>query len=205
MSQILKIAYTKIDKCNIADVLLNTHDHCTGHVYLIDSSKNILLGHNEKHDNVCSFGGFSNPGETLMETIIREFSEETLDCVLTSDSLKSYILSSSVVITRRSIKGQHYTVFCEVENRNFDLLKINNELKKARTNPSLTPDQLENDRIVMVNLSTIANAINFEDNKLKNITIFDSTNEKVNIRDINIPAYKWFIQSLNDNNLDGIF
>ena len=197
--------YTKIYRNNVSDILLKTRDHCTGHVYLLNINRNLILGHNEKHDNVCSFGGFRNSGETLMETITREFREETLDCVLPYDVLEKMLLEKSVIITRTSIKGQHYTVFCNADDHDFDLEKINHKFKNALTDPDLTPDQMENDQIVMVNLDVVADAIRQNESSTKIIVVPDITNSDCKIRDINVPAYKWFIESLTNNNLDDIF
>ena len=184
----------------------STRNHCTGHVYLLDINSYMILGHNLNHDNVCSFGGFSNPEETLMETIIREFREETLDCVLPHNVLEKLLLEKSVIITRRSVKGQHYTVFCNAKDHYFDPEKINREFKNALTDAFLTIDQKENDRIVMVKLDVIADVIQTNENtSTKIIVVPDITNSDCNIRDINVPAYQWFIRSLANNNLDDIF
>ena len=60
---------------------------------------------------------------------------------------------------------------------------------------------MENDRIVIINLDIIANAIRLnKDTTNKLIVISDIAENNYNIRDINIPAYQWFIQSLAENN-----
>lgn len=198
------MSYTKIDKSEISNVLTKTNDHHTGHVYLLDSNRNLILGHNKKYDNVCSFGGFSEVGETLLDTIIREFKEESLECVFPAGDLKKLLLEDSIIITRNRDGKQFYTAFCNVKNYKFNLEEINKNFTQALTNPDLKAGQKENDRIVIVNLDTIANAIKLNPGA-KQIVVPDITNNNCNIRDINIPAYQWFIQSLADNNLDNMF
>jgi hypothetical protein len=58
----------------------------------------VILGHNEKYDNVCSFVG-SNAGETLISTIMRKFSEESLDTIMPIEHLEHLLLHKSVIIT----------------------------------------------------------------------------------------------------------
>src|SRR5437763_681911 len=105
------VQYTKV-----IPLILPTSDHCTGHVYLITKHNDMLcviVGHNTLHNNAASLGGFKKGSETLLETIYREFSEETLDCLMPTVDLGRR-LEHSTIITRRSDKGQHYTAFIDV-------------------------------------------------------------------------------------------
>lgn len=192
----LQITYTEInDPIEIATTL-NTTGHSTGHVYLIyknkDESYNIILGHNEKYDNLASFGGFSEEGETLLQTICREFDEEALGCIFSEETLISLLQNHSVMITRKSVKGQHYTVFCNATGLEFDESKINGDFLIRRQNPELTVCQKENDYIVVVSLAEIEQNLMIDNKDV----VMDSNGKVQRIRDINIPAYKWFFDYL---------
>lgn len=197
-----EISYTQLT-CNY-ELLTTTRNHITGHVYLIfrDDQGNyqVILGHNEKHDNVASFGGFSEEGENLLQTICREYSEETLDCILSLDDLISALATKSVVITRKSPKGHHFTVFCNVTGLSFNLKTIQSNFKEKLNQPDIKSCQQENDNIVVVNLKDIENAIRENNYVVKD---FDFHNQK--IRDINVPAYKWFVNALKANMVSGLF
>jgi hypothetical protein len=196
----MDISYTVAD-----DSVLDGTDHCTGHVYLFtiyNEMIHVILGHNKKHNNCASFGGFANPNETLRETICREFSEETLDCVMSTSDLIT-CLSNCMIITRTSSKGKHFTIFCN-SGKIFDFSKISSDFVNALQNPNLTQDQQENDYLTMVPLVNIINAFNLNDvsvisggfqtaTDFSNFIVKDYKNNDVKIRDINVPAYKWII------------
>lgn len=190
-----EITYTEINDPTEIAKILNSTGHCTGHVYLIfkdenkhDSTHNIILGHNEKHDNLASFGGFSEEGETLLQTICREFAEEALGCIFTEETLIDLVHNYSVMITRKSVKGQHYTVFCNVSGLEFNESVINDHFLLERQNPYLTECQKENDYLVVVPLVEIEQKLMIDNSNL----VTDSNGKLQKIRDINVPAYKWF-------------
>lgn len=199
-NQINQMQYTRINTKDIPDVLNKKDQHCTGHVYLMNSDYDILLGHNKKYKNVCSFGGFASPGESLADTVLREFQEETLGTVMNSEALSELILTKSIMITRTSPKGRHYTLFCNSNAFDFDLDLINATFALKLTDPNLTADQLENDYVTIVNLKSVSAVI--EQNKLDTT---DINGFVVHLREINIPAYKWLISALANDELKNFY
>lgn len=200
----MDIQYTVVD-----NAVLDTTDHHTGHAYLFtayNGTAHVILGHNKKHNNCASFGGFANPNETLQETICREFSEETLDCVMPISDLIN-CLSNGIIITRTSSRGKHFTIFCNPE-KTFDFSKINNDFQDASQNPNLTPDQKENDYLTMVPVTAIATMLSqyevLGSTDFSNFIVKDHMNTDVKIRDINVSAYKWIImqEALLNRNRD---
>jgi hypothetical protein len=195
------ISYTTIETEHIPAILINTYDHCTGHVYLIfknDQNKyEIILGHNEIHDNLASFGGFKNSGESLLQTICREYAEESLECIFPEDDLVNHLMHNSVMITRKSDKGQHYTIFCNVTGLKLDRKSIQVQFKNKRTNPDLTKDQKENDNIVFVSLDNIQQSVDG--------SVIDCDGNIQKIRNINMPAYNWFLIALKNGSINTIF
>ena len=182
------MAYTIVDPS-----VLNTKSHITGHVYLITNDC-VILGHNEKHNNVASFGGFNEEGETLLETLQREFQEESLYCLFDNNTLEKY-LRNAKVITRLSPKGRHYTFFAWINDITFDIKEININFKKALANPNLTDSQKENNYLVMVKLTDIQKVItngSTDDIIVKN----HFGDDELRIRNINIPAYNFFFANL---------
>lgn len=191
--------------------VLNTTEHCTGHIYLYTKYNGInhfIIGHNKEHNNGASLGGFKKLfnhlkiQETLLETICREFSEETLDCLFSKDKTNDLInyLTKGIFTTRKSEKGQHYVVFCDATNMVFDMEKINIEFKQKLNDPNLTPDQQENDYLTMVSFDNIKTALhNNESNKSSdNIIVKDHANVDIKIRNVCIPAFKWILTSKSE-------
>jgi ADP-ribose pyrophosphatase YjhB (NUDIX family) len=195
-----QITYTEIDKIKILDTLSGT-EHCTGHVYLIlkhCGEPHVLLGHNAEHNNICSFGGFSDNGESLLNTILREHQEETLGCACSQEKLAVLLSYKSRMITRKSPKGQHYTAFTEVPEdfSDIDIDDSNMKLTEKLKNPDLTECEKENDYLVLVPLNTIRAAL--ENHKPgQKLLVKDTKGVENEIRDINIPAYRWYFSQLD--------
>jgi inhibitor of KinA sporulation pathway (predicted exonuclease) len=197
LSVYYSITYTEITGADISETLLNTTTHCTGHVYQIFKVQDkpfVLLGHNEKHNNIASFGGFKEKDvpETLLGTIIREHREETLGCVLSDEELSKLLLTESKLITRSSVKGQHYTTFIEVSS-DINLDEANRKFKERLNNPELTEDERENDYLVLVSLDTIRDAVVTNPVTGPIVLVKDINGVQNEIRDINVPAYKWLL------------
>lgn len=181
------IQYTKVNSS-----ILNTKEQCTGHVYLFtkyNSTICVIVGHHAIHNNAASLGGFKKDDETLLENICREFSEETLDCLMNKDELV-HRLYNSPFITRKSVKGQHYTAFTDVRDIVFDMNRINSELTEKLKNPDLAPDQREHDYLTLIPLDNIKKALT-SNNTNDNIIVKDYMGLDIKIRDINVPAYRW--------------
>jgi hypothetical protein len=180
--------YTVIPQEKIKETLLNTYDHFTGHVYLLYKTyvDMVVLGHNKKHDNVASFGGFAEVKENLLETIRREFREESRGTVLTEEKLIEILQNKSVMITR-TLKGkQYYTLFCMADQLLDDMKTIQKNFQEKQKEPGLTDGEKENDNIVFIPIENIKQNID----KIELITDIDGKPQK--IREINIPAYKCF-------------
>lgn len=192
------IVYTKIATEATKDILCLTQNHCSGHIRLFfkqdDKHLITILGHNEKYDNVTSFGGFADPNETLLDTLLREYMEESLGAVTTEQMMKDLLLKECTIIHRKSNKGDHYTVFCIIDNISFDIKTIRTKFKHERSKPNLNSGQKENDDIVFVGLDTITNA--FGENLSADVIVENTERNKVTIRGINMPAYKWFADAL---------
>lgn len=181
--------YTRIPSNDVKKVLLETIDHVTADVYLLDGNSNFILAHNKKYDNVCSFCGFKNGAESLIDTIIRGYRDESLDCVYDYVELKTFMLTNSVVITGTSASGKHFTVFCKI-NYEFDQKQINTMFTEALENPWLLECQEENDKIVKIKMETILEAINNQ-----TLIVTDEDNIEYKIRDINVPAISWYLSN----------
>jgi len=187
-----QIAYTVVS--NIEETL-QIKTHATGHVYMIHKGV-VFLGYTDKHHNIFSIGGFVNENndETLFDTIVRECQEETLNCVIQKGDLLTLLINNSVGITRKSPKGHHYTFFCDVSSLNLDLKAMQREFLIRRSNPNLTKDQQETDRLVGVELKTIKTSI---EQGTRLVTDVDGT--EYTIRDINEPAYKWLFSVIHED------
>lgn len=190
--KLMDIQYTKVDTS-----ILNTKDHCTGHVYLMSKYNNcyyVVMGHNKLRNYCTSFGGFKNSSsETLMDTICREFSEETLNCLINNHDLKKY-LSKSTIITRKSPKGQHYISFSIIPNAIFDIKKIDTNFKQLLKNPNLTTDEQENDYLTLIPLVNIQNALMKKIN-INDFIVKDYLNHDVKIRDISVTVFEWIFDN----------
>lgn len=202
------IPYARITADSIKKVFETTVDHCSGHVYPLITMEGqlcVILGHNAKYGNVASFGGFSEQHEnksankeSLLETILREYAEESLGCITTKDEMREKLFNSCALITRRSPKGQHYTAFCNVDDLGFDYQKANDKFKQIRSDPNsnLTEGEKENDYIVCVPLDGIKkNDIKCDEAPHENVVTKDYTGQEVTIRGINMPAYRWLFSS----------
>ena len=199
----MDVSYERIPFNQIRKTLETTFDHCSGHVYpllKLDDQLCVLVGHNAKYGNVASFGGFSEQyegsqdKESLLETILREYEEESLECVTDRETLKNKIFEKSALITRKSPKGCHYTIFCFFDNLNIDPSIINQKFKEKRNDPNLTltKGQLENDYVVCIPLNNIKE----QDKGLMNdLTTSDFNDNEITIRSINMPAYRWLLSS----------
>jgi len=182
--------------------VLSTTNHRTGHVHLYitrEGRRYAILGHNREHDNLAVLGGFSNAGETLLETIQREFMEESLGCIFDTGTIKGY-LESGTVYTRTSSMGQHYTVVCDIGECLIDIDEVNAKFRHALKDPNLTADQRENDFLVMVPLDEIGSAIEGNDSDVLVQVNLDGKDMNLRIRNINIPGYKFVL-----SNLDTVF
>lgn len=190
------IHYTQIAESNTNNILCSAKNHCSGHIRLFFEQNGLfytILGHNEKYDNVTSFGGFADPGETLLDTLLREYMEESLGSITTETTMRNLLLDKCTLIHRRSVKGDHYTVFCML-NYVPDIKTIRENFKTARSGPNLNSGQKENDDIVFVSLDVIVSA--FSENIEIDVCVKNSENNLVKIRGINMPAYKWFVDHL---------
>ena len=102
------------------DSVLKRTDGATVHVYLFCESTGIqyvFAGHNKKHNNIASFGGFIEKGETVENALIREFREESHECIISVNELNQYLSQDSViVINRKSVKGEHFTFFINISS-----------------------------------------------------------------------------------------
>lgn len=176
----------------VTPAALNLTNHITGHVYLfvkIGEKDFVILGHNEDHDNVASFGGFierGEPKETVRQTILREFQEETLGVLMNSEVLSSF-LQQGRIITRQSPKGHHFTVFCQIGNFNID--GMNNRFVTIRQNQKLTEAERENDYLVALEVEKIKEAIERAPND-KEVYV-----DGIHLRDINVAVFKWFFSN----------
>jgi hypothetical protein len=92
---------------------------------------------------------------------------------------------------------------CNASDDKFDIQKINKSFSVALHNTNLTADQRENDRIIMVNLNMIEREIAASPTS-KIITLKDISNDSVNIRNINVHAYKWGFQARKDRALNSL-
>jgi len=188
------INYDRISKSAIPELFTNTFDHCTGHVYLLFKKNGeyyVIVGHNKDHDNIASFGGFVAPGESLKTTILREYEEETLNCLFPTKQIERMLLDCNMIITRKSAKGQHYTAFCDIGSTNVDIEEIEQKFAVALTDPNLTADQKENDKLVVIALRDIMEKIDEVSPIVK-----DSNGIDRKIRDINMPAYRYLIKNI---------
>jgi len=180
------MSYTIVDPC-----VLDLTTHSTGHVYIITKNRNVILGHDKKYDHIGSFGGFGDPDETLLQTILREWDEESHGSIMDKETLVKY-LKTGKIIMHSSPKGQHYTFFCKIDDLEFDIKDINTKFADSISKPDLKEDQLEHDYIVMVSLDDIKEALAKGDDKIKN-----SFGKVEKIRNINISCYNFFFANFD--------
>lgn len=185
------MAYTHFTGDSLKEKLSNVRDHCSGHVIVlmsIDDKLHIVLGHHSFYDALATFGGFSQEGETLMETILRRSSEESLDSIVDKSTMEDLLMNSIAMITRKSAKGRHYSVFVKVSG---DFSEMKEQFTQASSKPDLTEGQKENDYLALVPLANITS-----DDQTK-----DFEGNPVNIRDVTLDGYKWLHNAIRQGTI----
>lgn len=172
--------------------IIDTTTHITGHVFIITKHNEVILGHNKYFDYIASFGGYKDHNETLLDTILREWNEETHECIINSEQLVKYINKSKIIMNHTE-KGDHYTCFCKIDDMEFDINIINKYFTQAISQPILKEDQLENDYMVMISLDDIMMSLSKGDDKVKN-----HFGKYEKIRKTNISYYKIY-EALTQN------
>lgn len=214
--------YAQINSLEIKEIFNTNHLHHSAHIYLffediIENNKKLFFiqGHNKEHNNIDSFGGFrDDKDKSLLETILREFSEETLDCICDGNILTKFIFEKSIIITRQPI-GQinnnqiRYIIFCNITDLGIKYENIHNIFEsfiKKSQNINLTESQKENDYLVCIDIDDIMKSLDdyseFPKNK-KVIVYFNGKQEE--IRNGNLRSWQWFIKSYKLGELKHIF
>lgn len=142
--------------------------HASAHIVIINNDdnnieKNIIFGQNKKYKNLAHFGGLPNPSETVIETAVREFQEESLNSIMDSETLRSKLenpIASKISFAqsvRRDLYVDHYCFFLETK---FDFDGAADQFIVNRQNLELTIDQQENEKLISVPLSNLKQSIN---------------------------------------------
>lgn len=184
--------------------------HASAHIVVVNNlaqKKYIIFGQNKKYKNLAHFGGLPNNSETVIETAVREFQEESLNSIMDSDTLYSKLQNPLVtrVSFAQSVRDEsyldHYCFFLETS---FDFNVAADKFLINREDPELTIDQQENKNLVSVPLSNIEQSIqhllNADPNeitfdKVQNIYVNDINNEPYLLRSYSIFPLLFWIRS----------
>ena len=123
-------------------------------VYVFSRTKgynNIIFGKNAKYGNITSFGGYREEGETLLETTVREFMEETLGVLCSEDKIREHLLNYSYVLKKITPKGICYNSFVFIDV-NFRECVEKFETKLKEEWDTLPKEMKENSTLVAVDI-----------------------------------------------------
>lgn len=135
---------TSFENGNRAEFLQRT-DHYSAHVALwtYDNVLRLIVGITRSSNQLTTFGGKADVGETVCETAIREFQEETLGSIYTEGELRSILTSSPDVISfcRISGVGKHYNFYVFVDALPTNFAACEAEYAKRINDPVYTPSE----------------------------------------------------------------
>lgn len=195
------MAYTKINKKLIPEMLEQRGHHFTCHIYLINSNGDILLDYDKRQNDVSSYGGFSFLEENVVDTIMRELKKKAIGCIINLSNIVELLCEKSIMITKNIGRKRHYVFFCNIDDLKLDIGNINNYfvIKSDESSQASQASQakklnlyFENHNIVSVNLADIKKSI--ESNSL---AVVDYNNNFVYLKEINYFAYKWFLNNID--------
>lgn len=160
-------------------------NHTSAHIYLIHKH-HIILGYNARYNILASIGGYKDKSENLIQTISREYEEETLNAITPTEQLNYFITNSSICIS----DNLRYSIFCNISNLELNYNTISHNFKRLALNPNLTSYQKEYDDIITLPLLDIYTSIKDESYQVLNM----------NIRKENIDIYRWYFNNVLSNN-----
>lgn len=142
-----------------------TTDFHSSSVYLITKPKedcefHLLMGYNKEYDNVCSFGGGAEPGETPLDTAIRETEEETNGKICSDATLKEALQHPSTRILVKNPPGGKtiYIYVVELEPSQINPFFAADYKSYVDTNLAQLPqERKENRELVQVPFSVLRN------------------------------------------------
>lgn len=149
-----KMAYSQNEKWISINETTSTKNHSSSHIFAIDEKKNFIFGQNKKYKNLAHFGGFPNPDETVMETAIREFQEESLNSIIDTQKLHNLLQDphftkvSFAQSIKNNVYSNHYCFF--LRSHDFDFNSAESQFSINRENPHLSIDQQENQCLVTI-------------------------------------------------------
>lgn len=126
---------------------MNKSDHYSAHVALWNSDMGLICGITSDTHEISTFGGLAENNETVLQTIVREFQEETLGILFTNEQLIS-ILHDSQHFVRKSDLGNHYN-FYVVLDTSPDIDHIRREFVKKLEKYDL-PEYREHEGLTMI-------------------------------------------------------
>lgn len=174
--------YISIPKPLIHSFLTQTKKFRAAHLYLIHGT-NMILAHHRQLNIISSFGGYSEPNETLIETTTREFSEESLGCIMPSNQLVDRLHNIDKLVCHTDNQHRYYSMFCDISDMQFNIEAINWLYNYTIDEHQLMSHQLEYDGIVSVPIREIERAIS-------NGTCIPNN---YIIREQNVDVYRWFL------------
>ncbi|CAH6419634.1 Hypothetical protein HVR_LOCUS706 [uncultured virus] len=188
--------------------------HNTAHVIVLADvfeQRCIIYGHNVNHNNLATFGGFADAGETLEQTLCREFHEETLDAICNGVTLKAMLKDPNcTTIVYRQVPGRggvisyRFSFYVDLSSyRNFHgETPLNFEDCEHsflgtlnQKGEFLKEEEKENDHLVAVPLSEIRNKIySLPEDAVR---VVDIKRKEYLLRGVTIPTLKFYLESLN--------
>jgi hypothetical protein len=181
-----------------------------------DENDKLIYGLNAEHNNIASFGGLRNKkpdgqDENVLETVLREFSEETLDVICTKEKITKLLkecinehnthfdLTTSVIKEEPSKGKFHWNFFVNAKESDIDIVDCQRKFKEKleEQEQNLSSDQKENKELVVVQFDEVERKILAATGKgfvtdMKNIHVNDVNGRSLHLRDACVPALKQY-------------
>lgn len=187
--------YTNLSKLEELRTAFNSKGHRSGHIIVLVNVNRygcVLMGKHRTHSHAEMFGGYAQEDETLKETVLREFSQQTLDCIMTSQELEAHLMSqTSMILMHESRKGRRYIVV-------FETKKHLSSMKECQEMFLLKSKSLDSARAEQQKYSSLIAVLwyNFsEDDRRdgKNMQTTDTDNNPVSVSSVQMPAFRRMI------------
>lgn len=202
------MSFSKNEKWVDLEEIASIKDHASSHIFVMDG-KNFIFGRNRKYQNLAHFGGLPDINETVVDTAIREFQEESLNTIVQTERLQELIKDpscSKVSFAQSFRNGKYSDHYCFFLSSHFDFDGSKSLFESLCLNPDLTVDQKENDKLIIVPYSHIEGAISHliqqeivTFNCAQNIYVQDKDGNSYLLRNYTIfPLICWFKSKLSN-------
>lgn len=160
----------------------------------IDGKLCIIFGKNAKYNNITGYGGYCNDGETVLDTAIREFMEESLEQLCDAETARNMFLQSAFILKKEvPKKGTSYNFLINLEV-DFRKCKQSFEERLEREGDELPKDWKENATLVAVTLDELFEKVPNAEN-IKEMYVEDIDGDTQHLRFICHGTLKWLSEN----------